>query len=154
MPTHYSGTDQEVLALDTFIKLSRASDALVARLNQRGTMAHLTTSQFGVLETLYHLGPMCPGDLSTKLLKSGGNITLVIDNLEKQGLVQRKRDTADRRMITVSLTPAGQALISQLFPAHAAAIAAELSCLTPEEQETLGNLCRKLGKKEVASARS
>jgi len=150
MPTHYIGTDQEILALDTFIKLNRASDALIARLNQRGTMAHLTISQFGVLETLYHLGPMCPGDLSTKLLKSGGNITLVIDNLEKQGLVQRERDTADRRMITVSLTPAGQALISQLFPAHAAAIAEELSCLTPEEQKNLGDLCRKLGKKECA----
>lgn len=148
MPTHYHGTDQEILALDTFIKLSRASDALIARLTQRGTMAHLTTSQFGVLETLYHLGPMCPGDLSTKLLKSGGNITLVIDNLEKQGLVQRERDTADRRMIIISLTLAGQALISQIFPAHAAAITEELSGLTPEEQKTLGYLCRKLGKKE------
>lgn len=151
MPTHYHGTDQEILALDTFIKLSRASDALIARLNQRGTMAHLTTSQFGVLETLYHLGPMSPGDLSAKLLKSGGNLTLVIDNLEKQGLVQRERDTADRRMITVSLTPAGQALISQLFPAHAAAIAEELGCLTSEEQKTLGDLCRKLGKNECSA---
>lgn len=151
MPTHYQGTDQEILALDTLIKLSRASDTLMARLSQRGTMANLTTSQFGVLETLYHLGSMSPGELSAKLLKSGGNITLVIDNLEKQGLIHRERDTEDRRMIIVSLTPAGQALISQIFPAHAAAVAEELSCLTPEEQETLGTLCRKLGKKECSS---
>jgi MarR family 2-MHQ and catechol resistance regulon transcriptional repressor len=151
MPTHYRGTDQEVLALDTFIKLSRAADAVLARLSHRGTMTNLTISQFGVLETLYHLGPLCPGDLSAKLLKSGGNITLVIDNLEKQGLVQRERDTKDRRMIIVSLTPAGQELISQIFPNHAAAIAEELGCLTPEEQETLGALCRKLGRKECSS---
>jgi MarR family 2-MHQ and catechol resistance regulon transcriptional repressor len=150
MPTHYQGTDQEILALDTFIKLSRASDALLARLNHRGTMTSLTVSQFGVLETLYHLGPLCPGDLSSKLLKSGGNLTLVIDNLEKQGLVQRERDTKDRRMIIVSLTPAGRDLISQIFPQHVAAITDELSCLTPEEQKTLGALCRKLGRKECS----
>ncbi|MBI1881639.1 MAG: MarR family transcriptional regulator [Chloroflexi bacterium] len=148
MPTHYRGSDQEVLALNTFIKLSRASDALLARLNQHDTMANLTHSQFGVLESLYHLGPMCPGELSTKLLKSGGNMTLVIDNLEKQGLVQRERDSEDRRMIIVSLTPAGHELISEIFPNHVAAIVEELSYLTPEEQKTLGDLCRKLGKPE------
>ena len=148
MPTHYQGSEQEILALNTFIKLSRANDAIMARLNQRGTLANLTVSQFGVLESLYHLGSMCPGELSTKLLKSGGNMTLVIDNLEKQGLVQRERDANDRRMIIVSLTEAGRELISEIFPGHVAAIVEELSYLTSEEQETLGYLCRKLGKQE------
>ena len=152
MPTHYKGTKQEVLALDTFIKFSRASEALAARLSQYGTLANLTMSQFGVLECLYHLGPLCPGEISAKLLKSGGNITLVIDNLEKQGLVQRERDTNDRRKIIVSLTPAGRELISQIFPNHLMAIVDEMSCLTPEEQKTLGDLCRKLGKKENLAA--
>ncbi len=146
MPTHHQGTDQETLALNTFIKLTRAAESLLARLQHRGTMAHLTISQFGVLESLYHLGPMSPGDLSAKLLKSGGNITLVIDNLEKQGLVQRERGTADRRMITVSLTPVGHELISQLFPPHVGAVVEEMSYLTAEEQQLLGDLCRKLGK--------
>lgn len=148
MPTHYQGTDQEILALNTFIKLTRAAESLLARLQHRGTMAHLTVSQFGVLESLYHLGPMCPGDLSTKLLKSGGNITLVIDNLEKQGLVQRERDTVDRRMIIVSLTPAGHDLIGKIFPAHVAAVVEEMSYLTAAEQQLLGDLCYKLGKRE------
>jgi MarR family transcriptional regulator, 2-MHQ and catechol-resistance regulon repressor len=148
MSTHYQGTDQEVLALDTIIKLSRASNTVLTRLSQQGILAKLTLSQFGVLECLYHLGPMCPGEISAKLLKSGGNITLVIDNLEKQGLVQRARDTEDRRMIIVSLTPAGRELISKIFPAHVATVVEQLSCLTPEEQKTLGYLCRKLGKQE------
>lgn len=148
MPTHYPGNAQEVLALNTLIKLTRAAESVLARLQRRGTMANLTISQFGVLESLYHLGPMYPSDLSTKLLKSGGNITLVLDNLEKQGLVQRKRDTEDRRMIIVSLTPAGHDLISKIFPAHVAAIVEEMSYLTPEEQQLLGDLCLKLGKPE------
>lgn len=148
MPTHYRGTAEEVLALNTFIKLQRATISLEARLAHRRTMTDITATQFGVLEALYHLGPMCQGEISTKLLKSGGNITLVVDNLEKQGLVQREREPHDRRMIVVSLTPAGRELISQLFPKHLAAIVEEMSILTPEEQQLLGDLCRKLGKQE------
>jgi MarR family 2-MHQ and catechol resistance regulon transcriptional repressor len=154
MPTHHKGTAKEVLALDTFIKLTRATETLGARLQHSGTLGELTGSQFGVLESLYHLGPMCAGELSTKLLKSGGNITLVIDNLEKQGLVRRERDVHDRRMIIISLTPAGHELISRIFPKHLAAIVAEMNCLTPEEQKTLGSLCRKLGKRECSAGGS
>jgi MarR family transcriptional regulator, 2-MHQ and catechol-resistance regulon repressor len=148
MPTHYDGTPQETLALNTFIKLSRAIDSLLARLAQRGTNGGLSPSQFGVLEVLYHLGPMCQGQLGAKILKSSGNITMVIDNLEKHGLVRRVRDVEDRRKITISLTEKGRQLISQLLPGHVAAITAEMNALTPQEQEDLGILCRKLGKQE------
>ena len=100
---------------------------------------------FGILETLYHLGPLCQGAISEKLLKSTGNITLVLDNLEKRGLVERKREQNDRRMVKISLTAAGTALIEAVFPRHAASIAAEFSILTDEEQVELGRLCKKLG---------
>lgn len=148
MPTHYQGTEQEILALNTFIKLTRATDSLLARLSRRGTLGELTLRQLGVLESLHHLGPLRQGQISAKLLKSGGNITLVVDNLEKRGLVQRQRDAEDRRAVVVSLTAAGQELISGIFPAHVADIVAEMSALTAEEQQTLGRLCRKLGKQE------
>ena len=49
--------------------------------------------------------------LGEKLLRSGGNITLVIDNLEKHGLVRRERQTEDRRTIVIHLTPKGMRLI-------------------------------------------
>ncbi len=150
MPTHFRGDPQTVLALDTFIKFTRAASALENRLFSRGILAPLTHSQFGVLEALYHLGPLCQGVLSSKLLKSTGNITLVLDNLEKRSLIRRDRDPQDRRMVTISLTPAGQDLIQELFPLQAQAIAEELSVLTPEEQRTLSDLCRKLGKGQTA----
>ena len=148
MPTHYSGTREEVLALNTFIKLTRATESLMARLAQRNTHPGLTTSQFGVLETLYHLGPMCQSELGGKLLKSGGNITMVIDNLEKHGFVHRERGIEDRRFITVSLTDAGRKLIAEVFPGHVQAIIEEMSTLSSEEQHALGDLCRKLGKSD------
>lgn len=146
MPTHYIGNPQETLALNTFIKLTRATESLLTRLAHRGTHEGLTVSQFGVMEVLYHLGPMCQSELGSKLLKSGGNITMVIDNLEKRNLVQRQRDEQDRRFVTVSLTEKGEALIAEIFPGHVAAIVDEMSVLSPAEQDALGKLCRKLGK--------
>jgi MarR family 2-MHQ and catechol resistance regulon transcriptional repressor len=145
MPTHYVGSEDEVLALDTFIKLSRASDAFTARLANRHTIGDLTTTQFGVLETVYHLGPMSQREIGDKLLKSGGNMTLVIDNLCKRGLVQRTRSATDRRVMLISLTDEGEALISRIFPGHVAAITEEMAALTAAEQGELARLCKKLG---------
>src|SRR5512133_1005184 len=105
MPTHYKGTPEETLALDTFIKLTRAMSSFEDRMLSHGSLGKLTLSQFGVLEALYHLGPMCQGQLSQKLLRSTGNMTMVIDNLEKAGCVRRVRSIEDRRMIKVELTP-------------------------------------------------
>jgi MarR family transcriptional regulator, 2-MHQ and catechol-resistance regulon repressor len=147
MPSHYNGTPQEIQALDTFIKLTRSVDSLYSRLARRGTLGDLTLSQFGVLEALYHLGSMSQSEICSKLLKSGGNMTLVIDNLEKHGLVQRNQAIQDRRVTTVSLTPAGRDLIEEVLPAHVAAIVEEMNTITIEEQKTLGQVCKKLGKK-------
>jgi len=154
MPTHFKGEPNVVLALDTFIKFTRASSALENRLLRHNTLGDITLSQFGVLETLYHLGPMCQGEISTKLLKSSGNVTLVLDNLEKRNLVKRTRDTTDRRMVILSLTPEGEALIAHLFPLQAQVIAEEFSALSPEEQRQLGMLCKKLGMAGQASSGS
>lgn len=146
MPTHFEGSPETVRALNTFIKLTRATELILARLSRKGTIAPLSQSQFAVLEALYHLGPLTQGQVSAKLLKSTGNITLVIDNLEKGGLVQRARENADRRQVTIHLTETGRTLIERIFPAHASAICEEINVLTPEEQATLAALCIKLGK--------
>jgi MarR family 2-MHQ and catechol resistance regulon transcriptional repressor len=145
MPSHYCGSEEEVRALSCFIKLIRAAETVSGRLAASVTAAGLTMSQFGALEALLHLGPLYQCDLGKKLLKSSGNITMVVDNLEKRGLARRERDAEDRRFITVHLTEEGRRFICELFPKHAAAIAREMSVLTPEEQEQLGRLCRKLG---------
>jgi CDP-glucose 4,6-dehydratase len=44
---------------------------------------------------------MSQSEIGAKLLKSSGNVTLVVDNLEKRGLVRRERDSDDRRVVTV-----------------------------------------------------
>lgn len=148
MGTQYLGTTEEVTALDAYIKLVRATESVTHRLHRHLETSKLTVTQFGVLEVLFHLGAMYQRDLAEKLLKSGGNITLVIDNLEKRQLVKRDREVGDRRCISVSLTPAGKQLISDIFPTHVAAIVKEMSILSLDEQAELGRLCKKIGKQE------
>jgi len=144
-PSRYRGDRVERLALSTYLKLTRASESLWNRLAPGLQRHDLTLSQFGVLEALYHLGSMHQRDLGERILKSSGNMTLVIDNLEKRGLARRERSVEDRRFIQVHLTEEGARLIRRVFPAHADAITRQLAVLTQEEQRALGNLCRKLG---------
>lgn len=152
MPTHYKGSREAVRALNAFINLMRASDSLISRLTARLEPYGLTTGQFGTLEVLYHLGPMCQYALAEKLLRSGGNITLVVDNLEKHGWVRRVRQKDDRRMVRIHLTPTGERLIARVFPLHLEALVEEMSRLTAAEQKSLRAICRKLGRREVDPA--
>ncbi len=152
MPTHYQGTEKEKLALDAFIKFTRANSSLETRLLAGGSLGELTLTQFGVLETLYHLGPLCQGELSHKLLKSTGNMTLVIDNLEKHALVRRVRSVDDRRMVHVELTELGKARIEEVLPAQIATIVQQMSVLSPQELSDLSYLCKKLGLGQVKAS--
>lgn len=149
MPTRFAGSRAEMRTLNTFIKLTRCTDSLLARIAGRNTIGDLTFSQFAVLEALYHLGPMTAGEVSQKILKSGSNLTTVIDNLERDGLVRRERDASDRRVIHVHLTEAGASKLEAVLPGHVAALVEEFSVLSASEQETLGALCKKLGTRNI-----
>jgi MarR family transcriptional regulator, 2-MHQ and catechol-resistance regulon repressor len=148
MPTHYEGTDKERLALDTYIKLQRAAETSLARTTAHLSGRDLNTSQFAILEALYHLGTLSQGELAQKVLRSASNISIVLKAIEKRGLIERERDPADNRYMQVSITEKGRALIASFFDQHVAGIVAEMNTLTAEEQTELGRLCRKLGLRE------
>ena len=145
MRKRYQGTKEEARALKTYVKLMRAAESVTARTHRHLSATGLTISQFAVLEALYQLGPMSQREIGQKILRSSGNITMVIDNLERNDLVKRERNEADRRFFIVHLTDKGYNLINNIFPPHAAVIAKYLGVLTATEQDTLGRLCRKLG---------
>ncbi len=150
MPTKYRGTEEERRALDTYIKLQRAAETVVAHATAHLAAHNLTVSQFGVLEALYHLGMLSQRELAQKLLKSTGNISTVLKNLEKHGLIERERALHDSRYMQVRISGAGRELIARIFAQHVEGIVAEMSVLTPEEQDELARLCRKLGLREPA----
>lgn len=145
MGTHYKGSDREIRSLNAYIKLMRAAETVEARLSRLRAEDGITSSQFLVLEALYHIGPMNQRSLGEKLQKSGSNMVTVIDNLEKRNLVARRRDTEDRRHILVHLTDEGYAFIHRIFPRQLAGIMDEMGILTDKELAELGRLCKKLG---------
>jgi MarR family transcriptional regulator, 2-MHQ and catechol-resistance regulon repressor len=146
MPTHFAGCEGTVRALNAYINLVRAADSMLSKIGTHLESEGVTMGQFAVLEALLHLGPMCQHALAAKLLRSGGNMTLVVDNLQKQGWVRRERHEKDRRVVEIHLTPKGRRLITRIFPEHAQAIARVMSELTPAEQDELRRIARKLGR--------
>jgi MarR family 2-MHQ and catechol resistance regulon transcriptional repressor len=151
MPTKYSGTPEEVRALDAYIKLIRAANTVSGRIHRHLLETGLSTSQFGVLDALYHLGPLHQNVIARKMLMSGGNVTLIVGNLVRRGLVDRQRQAADRRYAVVKLTDRGRDLIGRIFPRHVEGIVREMRNLNAGEQEDLARLCRKLGRGTAAA---
>jgi len=85
----------------------------------------LTPSQYALLDALATLGPCHHRKLGAQVSRSSGNVTTVVDHLERDSLVQRERNRADRRLVTVHLTEAGRARYRQAQPL-VTAVAAEL----------------------------
>lgn len=139
------GRSRRNRALSAYVKLARAANSAMAYARVGLEDADLTLSQFAVLEALYHVGPLNLGDLARRILTSSGNLTLVVDNLEKRGLAKRHQQGHDKRFIMATITPAGRKLMAKIFPQHSKRIVEVMSRLTRAEQDQLGRLCRKLG---------
>ena len=110
------------LALATYVRLIRAANSARTHASRHLGDSGLTLTQFAVLEALYHLGPMSLSDIAQKVLTTGGNLTMVTGNLEREGLIMRQKSPQDGRVQIVVLTPKGKGLMRQVFPLHAAAI--------------------------------
>jgi MarR family 2-MHQ and catechol resistance regulon transcriptional repressor len=137
--------DSTARALDLFVKLMRAQRSVMAAVEPSILASGLTPTQFGVLEALFHKGPLCHGDLKEKVLTSAANLTDVIDKLEARALVTRRRESCDARKICVALTPSGHDLVAAIFPPHAAEIARVIGALPASDQAKLAELLRRLG---------
>ncbi len=154
MATHFQGSPAEISSLNVFITLFRAADTIQSRFARHLRRDGLTGPQFGVLESLHHLGPLEQHVIAEKLLVSRGNITFIVDKLEQLGLIARAVITEDRRCNRVTLTPKGSEFIARIFPEYAAYIAEIMSGLTEDERLALTCLLKKLGKhnnQEIAS---
>lgn len=133
-------------ALDLWVKLARSFSVFSKKTSEQVKEFGLTYPQFAALECVGHLGPMTIGELSKKMLVSGGNMTVVVDNLEREGLLERIRDNTDRRVVLIQLTKKGRIRFNRIFPQHASYIVELASVLTRDEQVELSRLLKKLGR--------
>ena len=132
-------------ALRLWVILSRAH-AAIASLAAADVARHgLTLAEFGILEALYHRGPMLLGEVQRRILVSSGGITFLVDRLAAKGLVERRSCEADRRARYAALTPAGTDLVARIFPEHAAMLTGCMEGLSVDEQLATADLLRALG---------
>ena len=129
---------------DAFLALVRAAAAASARVNRRLGEHGLTASRFGTLCALASHGPLCPHDIATRLCQTRGNVTMILDDLERRGFVERRMEGVNKRYRAVHLTPRGRKFVESLRPLHSKAVAEALGCLTATELKSLAATCRKL----------
>ncbi len=134
-------------ALSAYRRLYRAFRSVQQEANSGYASHDLTPSQFASLEALHAHGSLCQSDIAMRIRRSGGNLTMVIDNLERRGLVLRRPSDIDRRLKLVELTSAGETKIAAVMPEHAARIRELMARLSPREQIQLSRLCRKLDRR-------
>jgi MarR family 2-MHQ and catechol resistance regulon transcriptional repressor len=132
-------------SLELFIALSRANQWVNAHADRDIKKLGLNRTEFGVLELLYHKGQQPLQRIGTKVLMSSGNITYVVDKLEKKDLVRRNASVTDRRLIFAQITERGEQFIESVFPNHTQVIENAVKGLTEEEKKTASQLLKKLG---------
>lgn len=132
-------------ALQFWVKLSRAHNAISARATADISRYGLTLAEFGILEALYHRGPMLLGEVQRRILVSSGGITFLVDRLTAKGLVERRQCDTDKRARYATLTAMGERLVAEIFPQHADAIVEAVAGLDERELEEASRLMRKVG---------
>lgn len=128
----------------TWIRMMKAYNLLMrhARASLEG---RCTLSQFDVLTHLYtEQKGLTPAELSRRLLVTAGNVTGLIDRMERIGWVKRVPDPEDRRISRVVLTPAGRSLAGKLIPQHSSDIEELFSSLKEREILQLRDLLDRL----------
>ncbi|MFD2656690.1 MarR family winged helix-turn-helix transcriptional regulator [Gracilibacillus thailandensis] len=132
-------------SLKLFVVLSKAYRAVADQVAKDIRSHGLNTTDFGVLELLYHQGEQPLQKIGDKILLASGSITYVVDKLEKKGLVKRTPCPSDRRITYASITENGQQLLNDIFPEHWKQIEAITAGLDEEEKVEAIRLMKKLG---------
>jgi MarR family transcriptional regulator, 2-MHQ and catechol-resistance regulon repressor len=147
MGTHYKGSLKEVNTLNSYIKLIRSFESISSHLYMKLAKEGLTETQFFTLDVLYHLGSMNQKDLGKKISRSEGNITMVVNNLEKQKLIKKKQSEDDKRVYIIKLRNEGKELYERVFPKFLKIIMSEFEGIKEKEHKEFQKVCKKIGLK-------
>jgi MarR family transcriptional regulator, 2-MHQ and catechol-resistance regulon repressor len=109
--------------------------------------AGLCYTDFAVLESLLHRGPLPVNSIATEIHRTSGSMTTAVDRLASRGLVTRAENPADKRGRLVKLTADGRALIEGAYARHSEHLQRAVDgALSVEQRSQLFALLRKLEK--------
>ncbi len=123
----------------------RATHALEEVLKKDIEGYGINTTEFGVLEYLYHKGSQPMQSIGDKLLMANSSMTYVIDKLYQKKYVKRAVDKHDRRKINIKLTENGLNFFESIFPNHQNKVSQVFSVLTEIELGHMMELLKKVG---------
>lgn len=130
--------------LKVLIALSRTTQAIHKRTSGLVAKFGLTMSQFAVLEALYHKGSMNISEIIQSVLSTSGNMTVVINNLDKLELITKCTNPEDKRSSLISITEKGREIIEEIFPLHLKDLQVVFQTLSNEEKELLTATLKKI----------
>lgn len=136
----------ENLSLKSFVVLMKSSKAVLEQVKKDIKSYEMHTSEFTVLEALYHKGRQTVRQISDAVLISSGSITYVIDKLETKKLLERINCKEDRRVVYIQITEHGKQFMDEIFPKHKEVIKGIFSDITEEEKVVLIDLLKRVGK--------
>jgi DNA-binding MarR family transcriptional regulator len=139
--------DVDVSAIAVIGRISRLERLLAADLARVFAIHGLEAWEYDVLATLRRSGQpyeLTVGEMLSSMMLASGTISHRIDRLESRGLVERRTDECDRRVVRVRLTREGRALVDRAIVDHAGNETRLLSGLTSRERDQLQALLRRL----------
>jgi DNA-binding MarR family transcriptional regulator len=134
------------LALRVHLRLATCRNLLMRECRRSVERWGLTLPQFDVLAELGR----APGEgftfieLSRLLLVTSGNLTGIVDRLEAEGLLERRQDERDRRLVRIVLTRKGRRLVDGMLPFHARDIQSMLAFMPADRLQALNELLGRL----------
>ena len=143
-----AGPSKELL-LSTVFLLKRLGFAVKDRAVEAFESTGLNPQHHGVLSLLDEGVPETQGTIADALGYDRSHLVGLLDELEERGLVERRRDPADRRRHTVSLTPDGRRTLRKLRTIAGTLEHDFLAPLDPDQQQQLHALLRQLAEKHL-----
>lgn len=137
----------ENLSLKAFVVMMKASKTLEELVKKDIADHGMKTSDFAILEALYHKGRQTIKQISEAVLINTGSITYVIDKLEKNDYLQRIHCKDDRRVVYIEITEKGTDVMNEIFPKHQKMIEELFVDIPEEHKRILIDTVKTIGKK-------
>ena len=127
-----------------WIALVRAEKAVVRELTRALAALDLKIGQLDVMMNIYRHPGMSQHDVARKLLIGRSNVTMLLPQLETQGLIRREGDQKDKRVIRLFLTERGEERLMEALQVYTALIDRVMAQSTPEQCDAMGEQMRKI----------
>ena len=127
-----------------WVALVRAHNAVERALSKALRPLDLKTAHLDILLNLFRFPGLSQQDLAHKLLVGRSNMSMLLPQLEKRGLLTRLPDDADKRVLRLALTEPGLELTGKAIEIHVALIEKVMGASSQEECDIVGNAMTKV----------